>query len=724
MKTNNQNRKAKNYIGKVLIFAIVLVFAIFGITVFLIAQKTTREMSNSAINNLSESLDLMKGTVEMLLKSQQEFQEFLATELSDEEDLEKSIQNYDITENITNISVIVEGRSVGVSCNGDEFCADDLDFSTENITEEVEISKAYLNHMGAWAYTIKCPVVKDDKKIATLYMEYIYDEFDGTLPDRPYSGDATLYIMDAQTQRFVLKPKGVGARVAGHINLEDFYRANVILEDSIQEDIAKSIQLGENYMFYHKILNEKSLIYLWSVNGGTLYLVGYVPLKAIQREGSTVNQNIFIVVAVMLTAFVICFAIYFITQRQQRQVQKERELEREIHNKELSKALQNAQIANNAKTVFLSNMSHDIRTPMNAVLGFTSLLEQEADNPTKVREYVKKIKFSSEHLLELINEVLDITKIESGKNVLILNEFSIKQMVFSVENIIRQESSKKNQNLSISIENITHDVLLGDVTKINQICVNLLSNAVKYTQEQGNIWFNIIGMEQHSPQYQSLRIVVKDDGYGMSQDFLKILFDPFTRAENSTTNKVQGTGLGMAITKNLVELMDGTIKVISEINKGTTFTIDLELRIPDGSVVVPEDTTPNVVENILLGKNFLIAEDNEINAEIIVELLKLEGATCEIVSNGELAVKRFESSKLDEFDAIFMDIQMPVMNGYEATKIIRHLDKPNAKTIPIIAMTANAFSEDIKDALNVGMNAHISKPINMSMLKNTVGKYL
>jgi CheY-like chemotaxis protein len=231
-------------------------------------------------------------------------------------------------------------------------------------------------------------------------------------------------------------------------------------------------------------------------------------------------------------------------------------------------------------------------------------------------------------------------------------------------------------------------------------------------------------MEQHSPQYQSLRIVVKDDGYGMSQDFLKILFDPFTRAENSTTNKVQGTGLGMAITKNLVELMDGTIKVISEINKGTTFTIDLELRIPDGSVVVPEDTTPNVVENILLGKNFLIAEDNEINAEIIVELLKLEGATCEIVSNGELAVKRFESSKLDEFDAIFMDIQMPVMNGYEATKIIRHLDKPNAKTIPIIAMTANAFSEDIKDALNVGMNAHISKPINMSMLKNTVGKYL
>jgi CheY-like chemotaxis protein/two-component sensor histidine kinase len=369
-------------------------------------------------------------------------------------------------------------------------------------------------------------------------------------------------------------------------------------------------------------------------------------------------------------------------------------------------------------------MSHDIRTPMNAVLGFTSLLEKEVDNPKKVREYVQKIKSSSEHLLELINEVLDITKIESGKNVLVLNEFSVREMVSSIENIIRQESSKKNQRLNISIENISHDILLGDVTKLNQICVNLLSNAVKYTQEQGNIWFNIVGMEQHSPQYQSVRIVVKDDGYGMSEDFIKILFEPFTRAENSTTNRVQGTGLGMAITKNLVELMDGTINVVSAIGKGTTFTIDLELRIPEESVVVLDNTTTSVEENILSGKHFLIAEDNEINAEIIIELLKLEGATCEIVSNGEKAVERFKSSKVDEFNAIFMDIQMPVMNGYEATKIIRSLDKSNAKTIPIIAMTANAFSEDIKDALNVGMNAHISKPINMKMLKNTVGKYL
>ena len=224
--------------------------------------------------------------------------------------------------------------------------------------------------------------------------------------------------MDAETERFVLKPKGMGERSAGHLNLTDFYRANDIQEEGLREKVKACLKENQNIMFYHDIRNKNSLTYMWAVNGGTLYLIGYVPIEAIQQEGRTVNQHIFTVVAVMLIAFFLCCILYYFNQRQQTRLRKEREEERKISNRRLAEALQAAQVASNSKTMFLSNMSHDIRTPMNAVLGFTTLLAKDAENPEKVREYTKKIMASGQHLLSLINDILDVSKIESGKVVL------------------------------------------------------------------------------------------------------------------------------------------------------------------------------------------------------------------------------------------------------------------------------------------------------------------
>ena len=529
-----------------------------------------------------------------------------------------------------------------------------------------------------------------------------------------------LYIMDAKSERFVLKPKGMGERSAGHLNLEDFYRANDIQTENLRQEVSECLKNGKDIMFYHNVQGKNALNYMWAVNGGSTYLVGYVPVEAIQKEGKTVNQNINTVVFTMLIAFALCCILFYVNRRQQDKIRKERDEERELYNKQLAEALQAAQVANNSKTTFLSNMSHDIRTPMNAVLGYTTLLAKDAENPDKVREYTKKILTSGRHLLSLINDILDISKIESGKVVLNFGRFAFTDLVSTVEDIVRPMSEEKHQKFSVEISGIEHKYFMGDDTRVNQILFNLLSNAVKYTPEGGNIWLRLIGLPQRTAQFEHIRIEVEDNGFGMAPAFLETIFDAFTRAENSTTNKVQGTGLGMAITKNIVELMGGTIQVFSEVDKGSLFRIELEFRISEEQAESKEECLTDINNSSLEGLHFLAAEDNEINAEILSEILEMEGADCVIVENGKLALERFKNSAAGEFDAVLMDVQMPVMNGYEATRAIRSLERRDAKTIPIIAMTANAFAEDEKDALEAGMNVHVAKPIDIEVLKRAI----
>ena len=403
--------------------------------------------------------------------------------------------------------------------------------------------------------------------------------------------------------------------------------------------------------------------------------------------------------------------------------------EMEVVNQKLKKAknvateaLQTAENANKAKTDFLSNMSHDIRTPMNAIIGITSLIRHDAGNKAKVIEYADKIDISSQHLLGIINDVLDMSKIEAGKTVFKYSDFSILDLMQELDTIFHTQIYEKQQTLTIIKENIQHEWVNGDQVHLMQIFSNLLSNAVKYTQEGGKIQFFVEECETKSSVYAKYRFLVSDNGMGMSADFKDTIFDAFTRAESSLTNKIQGTGLGMAITKNLVEAMGGTIDVESELGQGSCFEVLMDLKIAEDRTVAlaAQEETDEQDGNILQGMKFLCAEDNELNAEILTELLKIEGAECTICENGEEILKAFEQSAPGDYDMILMDVQMPVMNGYEATKAIRRSSHKLAKTIPIIAMTANAFSEDIQHSLAAGMNAHVSKPVEMKVLEKTI----
>ncbi len=843
--TANKRRK---WNGGSLLISIIVIFCVFGAIVFGVSQKISKEMSSSAIQNLSESLDLIQSTIEAILHSEAEFQQLIAEEIARSEDPEQYVQAIEKNQTMSKMSLILAGEAEGISNTGEPFSEESLDFSAGGTILGLPVSQSYLNYMGTWSYTMKCPVERDGQIIGTLYGEYVYDAVDRALPSGFYNQQASLYIMDAESRRFVLKPKGMGQRDAGHLNLADFYRANNIQSGEIQAEVESCLKAGRNDLFYHDIRGVNALNYLWSVNDGTIFLVGYVPVEAIQQEGRTVNHNIMIVVASLLTAFFLCIGLYYLNWRQQDKLRKEQEEERRLHSQQLAEALRAAQIASESKTTFLSNMSHDIRTPMNAVLGFTTLLSRDAENPAKVREYTRKITASGQHLLSLINDILDVSKIESGKVVLNLEKFSLNDLVSSVDAIIQPMARAKGQHFQPKVSGIRHEYLVGDETRISQILINLLSNAVKYTQEGGHIWFRIIGLKQRSSQYEHIRIEVEDDGYGMTPEYLETIFDAFTRAENSTTNKVQGTGLGMAITKSIVELMGGTIEVFSQVDKGSLFRVELELRVLEEAAdrqfwskrgisrILTVAGNPDARENILVlmqntgvqveaaasadeaaewicggdpqlvlldwedcgieavkrlrealpdavpimlmaefnaegmedvlqlngidsltkpffvsalrtkidamwneadepalpepeedgilnGMRFLAAEDNEINAEILTELLDIEGASCEIAVNGQLAVERFQRSAQGEFDAILMDVQMPVMNGHEAARAIRALDREDAGRIPIIAMTANAFSEDEKAALDAGMDAHVSKPLNMEQVKKVIGQF-
>lgn len=445
-----------------------------------------------------------------------------------------------------------------------------------------------------------------------------------------------------------------------------------------------------------------------------------VPASCVAVNTVRLTKTVMIIVLGFATIMVIVLVAVVSTMIHIQQ-KKVLDMERE-NNHKLAEALDMAREANRSKSTFLANMSHDIRTPMNAIIGITALIEHDVDNAAKVKEYAKKIEVSSQHLLGLINDVLDMSKIESGKTTLNFVDFSISEMLRRIEILFRPQTDAKNQTLLITKEHIHHEWLNGDSVRLMQIFNNLMSNAIKYTQEGGKIQFFAEECQTNSSVYAKFRFIVKDNGIGMSEEFQDKIFDSFTREENSVINKIQGTGLGMAISKNLIQAMGGTIEVKSEKGKGSCFEVIVDFKIAENKEVYqPEQIEDEKQdETILNGMCFLCAEDNELNAEILKELLDIEGAKCQICENGEKVVEAFEKSQPGEYDMILMDIQMPVMNGYEATKTIRNSKHPMAKTIPIIAMTANAFSEDIQQSFSAGMNAHVSKPVEMKVLGKAI----
>ena len=513
----------------------------------------------------------------------------------------------------------------------------------------------------------------------------------------------------------------------------------------------------------------------------------------------------------------------------------------------LEDAYQSAQAANNAKRTFLFDMSHDMRTPMNAIIGLSGLLDRDAEEPDRVRSYSRKINVSGQHLLALINEVLDMSKIESGKTSLNLSPFSFSELLEELTAVFQLQAQKKAQTLEINVFGVPQDRLIGDKMRLSEMLGNLLSNAIKYTQKGGHVALIVHGLNQTTPGYVHLLFEITDNGIGMSPEFVQHVFAPFTRENNSTVSGIQGTGLGLTITRSLVDLMGGIISVESVRGQGSTFKVELELRPaeedgasdfwkehsiskalilgPDENIcksieslmvgtgeklqyatdtriagdlaaganfdlilldhVLPGMDTPETIRYIrtqygnspililidndwiekeeearsagangflpapfamstlrktvsecqcqpqydeksvsLEGLRMLVVEDNDINAEILMELLDMEGVICERVVNGREAVTMFQNKPAAYYDGILMDIQMPEMNGYEAAWAIRSLSRPDAADIPIVAMTANAFAEDVQKSLQAGMNAHIAKPVDMEILKSTLSRLM
>lgn len=396
----------------------------------------------------------------------------------------------------------------------------------------------------------------------------------------------------------------------------------------------------------------------------------------------------------------------------------------EIHAAELEKAVQEAQSANEAKTRFLFNMSHDIRTPMNAIIGFSDLLEKHIDEKDRAVDYIAKIKSSSSFLLSLINYVLEMARIESGKASLKIELGSYSELINSLNAVF--EPSLKSKNLSYLCYNtVEHDAILCDRTKIREILLNIISNSIKYTPEGGKISVKIEETPAPRKGFASYRITVKDNGIGMSKEYLPHIFEEFTREHSSTESHITGTGLGLPIVKSLVNLMGGTIDVESELGAGTITTICLTFELPTEEQLAAHQHKDEILEQslqTLSEKRVLLAEDNDLNAEIVLTVLEENGIHAEHVKDGALCLKAVQNAPEDYYNVILMDIQMPNMNGYQAAEAIRALPGKRGE-IPIVAMTANAFEEDRRKALESGMNAHIAKPVDVSVLLETLSRF-
>lgn len=413
-----------------------------------------------------------------------------------------------------------------------------------------------------------------------------------------------------------------------------------------------------------------------------------------------------------------------------RNIDEERRLQKEAIEKErraklmLEDALQKAEKANEAKSDFLSKMSHDIRTPMNAIIGMTELAQLHTGDEEKLKGYLKKIEGSGKHLLELINEVLDVSKIESGTTELSENEFDLRTLARETVEIIRLSLKNKKQELSVQIDEGLHARVLGDAIRLKQILVNILENASKYTGEGGKITFSLDELKKEEQNVGTYRFVIEDTGIGMKPEYLEHIFEPFSRAADSRISKITGTGLGMTIVKNLVSIMGGDIRVESEYGKGSRFIITLCLDKCGSPSSASLEETYNQEETDFSGLCVLLVEDNELNRQIAAEMLELLGARVEIAEDGRQAVDAVCSHPVFYYDIVFMDVQMPVLNGYEAVREIRGSGLPGISGLPIIAMTADAFAEDMKRARLAGMNGHLAKPISIGQLKRALSDCL
>ena len=485
-------------------------------------------------------------------------------------------------------------------------------------------------------------------------------------------------------------------------------------QNTADNEVVKAMKRNTDSQHIYHLKNEGTGCYGIMLKQRDYYIYAYL-------SDTEVFHNLPLNVISVIFLYFLMFSIFwFWTYRTNQAHQKQEQEKDEKYKTELLIAAKKAEAANEAKTEFLQRMSHDIRTPINGICGMVNMADHYADDMEKQKEYRTKVKEASNLLLELVNDVLDMSKLESGEIVLEEIPFNLSSIYREVFVVIEQVAAEQNLQIVWEKKEITHRDLIGSPRYVKRVMMNILSNAMKYNRENGHIYISCIEIPSGQPETTTMEFVCRDTGIGMAEEFQKHIFEPFAQEHAGSRTKFSGTGLGMPISKKLIEKMGGTITFESAEGIGTTFVIRVPFKI-DLDVDIREEQA-DVSEKSIKGLHILLAEDNELNMEIAEFVLQNEGAEVSKAWNGEETVELFRKSESGEFDAILMDIMMPVMNGYEATKMIRSLDREDAKVIPIIAMTANAFTEDRLRAKEAGMNEHIAKPFDAKLLVKIIHK--
>ena len=485
-------------------------------------------------------------------------------------------------------------------------------------------------------------------------------------------------------------------------------------QNTADNEVVKAMKSNTDSQHIYHLKNEGTGCYGIMLKQRDYYIYAYL-------SDTEVFHNLPLNVISVIFLYFLMFSIFwFWTYRTNQAHQKQEQEKDEKYKTELLIAAKKAEAANEAKTEFLQRMSHDIRTPINGICGMVNMADHYADDLEKQKEYRTKVKEASNLLLELVNDVLDMSKLESGEIVLEEIPFNLSSIYREVFVVIEQVAAEQNLQIVWEKKEITHRDLIGSPRYVKRVMMNILSNAMKYNRENGHIYISCIEIPSGQPETTTMEFVCRDTGIGMAEEFQKHIFEPFAQEHAGSRTRFSGTGLGMPISKKLIEKMGGTITFESAEGIGTTFVIRVPFKI-DLDVDIREEQA-DVSEKSIKGLHILLAEDNELNMEIAEFVLQNEGAEVSKAWNGEETVELFRKSESGEFDAILMDIMMPVMNGYEATKMIRSLDREDAKVIPIIAMTANAFTEDRLRAKEAGMNEHIAKPFDVKLLVKIIHK--
>ena len=487
-------------------------------------------------------------------------------------------------------------------------------------------------------------------------------------------------------------------------------------QNTADNEVVQAMKKHTDSQHIYHLKNEGTGCYGIMLKQRDYYIYAYLP----DRE---VFHNLPLSVAGVIFLYLLIFSVFLFWGHRTNQAHQKQELEKdEKYKAELLIAAKKAEAANEAKTEFLQRMSHDIRTPINGICGMVNMADHYADDMEKQTEYRTKVKEASNLLLELVNDVLDMSKLESGEVVLEESPFNLSKIFEEVLVVIEQIAAEQNIRIVWEKKEIKHRDFIGSPRYVKRVMMNILSNAVKYNRENGQIHISCREIPSEQPETTTMEFVCRDTGIGMTEEFQKYVFEPFAQEHTGSRTKFTGTGLGMPITKKLVEKMGGTITFESEKGVGTTFVIQVPFKIDMDADKREEQT--DVSENSIKGLHILLAEDNELNMEIAEFVLQNEGADVTKAWNGQEAVELFRNSKPGEFNVILMDIMMPVVNGYEATKMIRSLDREDAKKIPIIAITANAFTEDRIRAKKAGMDEHIAKPVDVELLIKVIHKFV